>query len=377
MIRLPDYPEGMSDSVTLFMCGDVMTGRGIDQVMPSSCDPRLYEGFVRDAGFYVTLAERRKGTIEAPVTLDYVWGYALKELEHFKPEVRLINLETSITCHPEPWPDKGIHYRMHPDNAAFLNKAGISACALANNHLLDWGRPGLTETLKVLSGQGVAHAGAGPDLPAASEPARLKLGAGKRVLIWSLGFANSGIPPDWAALEDRSGVWWAWEPSVDSAEVVAERIRAEQRPGDLVVVSVHWGGNWGYEIPPGHRAFAHRLIDAGAHLIHGHSSHHPKGMELYRGAPILYGCGDFINDYEGIGGHESFHPQLTLMYFGRFGLETGKLERFWMTPLRIERFSLHRAERHEAQTLCDIMNRERAEDSPSIERDGQDRLRWV
>lgn len=367
----------MNDSVTLFLCGDVMTGRGIDQVMPSSCDPKLYEGFVHDAGFYVTLAEQRNGPIHAPVTLNYPWGHALEELAHFNPEVRLINLETSITCYPEPWPEKGIHYRMHPDNAAFLKAAGISACALANNHLLDWGRPGLSDTLKTLDAQGVAHAGAGLDLAAAREPVRLELGKGKRVLIWSMGFASSGIPPDWAALEDRSGVWWAWEPSVDTAEAVVERIRAEQRPGDLVVVSVHWGGNWGYEIPPGHRAFAHRLIDAGAHVIHGHSSHHPKGLELYRGRPILYGCGDFINDYEGIAGHESFHPQLTLMYFGRIELETGTLERFWMTPLRIEGFSLHKAGREEARTLCQVMNRELVDGSPEVTLDEQGRLQWL
>lgn len=73
-----------------------------------------------------------------------------------------------------------------------------------------------------------------------------------------------------------------------------------RRPGDRVVLSLHWCGNWGYEIAREHRDFAHAVIDeAGIDLLHGHSSHHPMGIELYHGKAILYGCGDFLNDYEG------------------------------------------------------------------------------
>jgi len=76
-----------------------------------------------------------------------------------------------------------------------------------------------------------------------------------------------------------------------------------------VVASIHWGDNWGYEI-------AHNLIDhAGVDIIHGHSSHHAKGIEVWHGKPVIYGCGDFINDYEGIGGNEKYRSDLSLMYF--------------------------------------------------------------
>jgi poly-gamma-glutamate capsule biosynthesis protein CapA/YwtB (metallophosphatase superfamily) len=81
------------------------------------------------------------------------------------------------------------------------------------------------------------------------------------------------------------------------------------KPGDLIVVSVHWGPNWGYDIPHQQRRFAHALIDkANVSIIHG--QHHLKAIEVYRDRLILYGCGDFLNDYEGIKGYEEFRDDL-------------------------------------------------------------------
>jgi poly-gamma-glutamate capsule biosynthesis protein CapA/YwtB (metallophosphatase superfamily) len=374
----PGMPEGVpDDAVTLFFCGDVMTGRGIDQALPCPSSPELFEGYVHDARDYVALAEAAHGEIPMPVGFDYIWGDALGELARFRPQVRLVNLETSITRHSDPWPHKGINYRMHPDNAPCLQAAGVNCCALANNHVLDWGHEGLRETCRVLDGLGIAHAGAGEDESAASRPACLAPAPGVRVLVWSIGLSDSGIPTDWEARAGRPGVWLARKASAAGAEPLVQSIRAGKRPGDLAVVSVHWGDNWGYRIPRGHRAFARRLIDAGADLIHGHSSHHPKGMELYRGRPILYGCGDFINDYEGIRGYDSFRPELTLMYFCRFRPAGGRLLGLWMTPLRMERFALHRATEEEARWLRDMLNRERHEEAPPVTLDGEGRLHWV
>ena len=93
-----------------------------------------------------------------------------------------------------------------------------------------------------------------------------------------------------------------------------DRTRLIRRNTDVVVVSVHWGSNWGYDVPDAHVEFAHRLVDGGVDVVFGHSSHHPRPVEIYRGHPILYGCGDLINDYEGIGGHERFRDDLRLLY---------------------------------------------------------------
>ena len=95
---------------------------------------------------------------------------------------------------------------------------------------------------------------------------------------------------------------------------IAGRVGRLRRTGDVVVMSIHWGPNWGFEIPEEHRRFA--LIDnAGVSIVHGHSSHHPIAIEVYRNRLILYGCGDFLNDYEGISGYEEFLDDLTLRYF--------------------------------------------------------------
>src|SRR5262249_15530203 len=154
-------------------CGDVMTGRGIDQILPHPGDPVLYERHVRDARDYVRLAEAVSGPISRPVDLAYVWGDAIEEMR--RADVRIVNLETSVTTSDDPWPGRGIHYRMHPANVGCLTAAGIDCCCLANNHVLDWGHPGLEETLRVLDGAGIARAGAGRDAAEAAWPASLPL----------------------------------------------------------------------------------------------------------------------------------------------------------------------------------------------------------
>src|SRR6266496_5355514 len=150
-------------SLRLFLCGDVMTGRGIDQALPHPVNPLLYEPYMRDAREYVALAEKAHGPIPRPLTVSYIWGDALHELERSQVDLRIVNLETAVTSAETPWPDKGIHYRMHPQNVGCLCAGRISACALANNHVLDWGYDGLSETVRSLNAAGIAYSGAGND----------------------------------------------------------------------------------------------------------------------------------------------------------------------------------------------------------------------
>jgi poly-gamma-glutamate synthesis protein (capsule biosynthesis protein) len=354
----------VSSLTTVFLAGDVMTGRGIDQVLPHPSDPALCESYVRDARDYVELAERANGRIESPVDSAYVWGVALAELDAAAPDARIINLETSVTQSPDYWPSKGIHYRMHPRNIGCLTVARIDCCTLANNHVLDFGYAGLAETLATLHEAHLRFAGAGANAQEAGAPATIDLGQRGRVSVYACGAESSGIPEAWNAGAARAGINLLPDLSGNTARRLSTTILESKRAHDVVVLSIHWGPNWGYEVERDGRAFAHALIDSGAvDIIHGHSSHHPKGIELYRGRPILYGCGDFLNDYEGIGGHERYRGDLVAMYFVGMDVEGGGLASLRIVPLRIRRFSLARAVHADAEWL----RRKIAQASPGLE----------
>jgi len=347
------------DSITMFMCGDVMTGRGIDQVLPHPGDPRIHEPYMKSARGYVKLAERANGPIKKPVGCSYIWGDALEELERAAPDLRIINLETSITKSEDFWKNKGIHYRMHPKNICSITAAKIDYCSLANNHVLDWGYPGLIETLEMLKRVNVKTAGAGRNLREAKAPAVMDIEGKGRVIVFSYGSRTSGIPFSWAAREDRPGVNLLKGLFAKTVRRIEEEVHEMKQQGDIILVSIHWGSNWGYHIPREQIEFAHKLIeDAGVDVIHGHSSHHAKGMEVYKDKLIIYGSGDFLNDYEGIGGYEEFRGDLALMYFLTVDPSTGKLVQLQITPMQIKHFKLNRASRADVLWLRDTLNRE-------------------
>ena len=333
-----------------------MTGRGIDQVLPHPLNPTLYEPHLRDARAYVELAENANGPIPRPVDFDYIWGEALPELRRTQVDLSVINLETAITTVETPWPGKEIHYRMHPLNIGCLSAAGISGCALANNHILDWEHEGLSETLRTLDAAGVKHAGAGNDAEDAAAPAALNVPGKCRVLLFSFGSTTSGIPRQWRAANARPGVNLLDDLSEATASQIAKGMRQFQRPGDLLVASIHWGGNWGYDIPLEQIVFAHRLIEEGVSIVHGHSSHHVKAIEVFKGRLILYGCGDFLTDYEGISGYEDFRGDLALMYLVELDSRGGQLVSLQLVPMHMRRFRLEHTSAADARSLCNLLN---------------------
>ncbi|SFN78646.1 CapA family protein [Salegentibacter flavus] len=362
--------------IKLFLSGDVMTGRGIDQVLPASVDPILHEAYVKDARDYVLLAERENGKIKQPVSYQYIWGDAFKLWKQNAPDLKLINLETSITTSNQAWPGKGIHYRMHPENLKVLTTAGIDQVSLANNHSLDWGRKGLEETMKSLRGAGISFSGVGNNEKEAAKASILETEKG-RVLVFSYGMPNSGVFDSWAAGTNNSGVNYLPGMSEKELSRIKEDIARQKQAGDLVILSVHWGGNWGYDISQRQREFAHQLIDQGiVDVIFGHSSHHPMGMEVYQNKLIIYGAGDFINDYEGISGHEEYRGDLSLMYFPEIDMNTGQLISLEMYPMKIKNFRLHRASKKDVKWLQKTLSREGKRLGTSLNMDDENAL-WL
>ncbi|MFC2968264.1 CapA family protein [Acidimangrovimonas pyrenivorans] len=360
-----------AEPIRLFLAGDVMTGRGIDQILRHPGDPRLYERYMTSAADYVTLAERHSGPIPRGVTGDYLWGELLDEIERRNCDLRIVNLETAITTAAQPEP-KGINYRMNPANIGVLTAARIDACGLANNHVMDWGEAGLVETLATLERAGIACAGAGRDARAATAPAVLPLAGGGRLLLLAFASSDSGVPLHWDAPPDRPGL------ALLPADPVAATIRAVaglRRPGDILLVSLHWGGNWGYAVPDSQRRLARALIgEAGAQVVFGHSSHHPKGIERIGDGIALYGCGDLINDYEGIGGEEAYRPQLGLAYFLDLDRRDGRFRGLEMLALERHRFRLRRASPEDAVWLQQSLARVPLGPAPRLDPDGTLRL---
>lgn len=349
---------GESHNLRLLLGGDVMLGRGIDQIRPIAVDPELHEPYVRDARDYVVLAERASGRIPAPVGPDYVWGEALADLARYAPDLRLINLETAVTSRGTPWPGKSIHYRMHPSNLDALAAFRVDACSLANNHVLDWSRAGLVDSLDALERARIPCAGAGMDGEAAALPAILTGGGdGPTVHVFGACLGDSGVPSDWEAAAGVSGVIRLDGPGSAQCRALCGRIGHAKVGGGIVAVSLHWGGNWGYAVPPEHRRLAHALIDAGADLVHGHSSHHPKGVERYRDRLILYGCGDLVNDYEGIGGYEDFRPDLVAAFLADLAAD-GRCTALTLLPYRLQRFALTRPRAGDCEWLAERLSAE-------------------
>ncbi|MFE3659329.1 CapA family protein [Streptomyces sp. NPDC059165] len=343
--------------VTLFLSGDVMPGRGVDQILPHPGDPALREGYVRDARDYVALAESVNGAIPQPVDYSWPWGDALDVLDAVAPDVRVVDLESSVTTSDDFAPAKAVAYRMHPDNVPCLTAARPDVCALANNHVLDFGRRGLEQTLDVLRDAGLGPAGAGRDADEARRPVAVDTGGGGRVHVLSCGMASAGIPSRWAAGEHRPGVDFVPDLSKRSADALARRLRAVKRDGDLGVVSIHWGSNWGYGVSQSQTAFAHRLVDGGVDVVHGHSSHHPRPIQVYRGKLVLYGCGDLIDDYEGIAGYERYRDDLRLLYFPSLDAETGELAALRIVPMQARRMRLQHASAADGGWLCEVLSR--------------------
>ncbi|MGP3790908.1 CapA family protein [Pseudomonas sp. B392_1p] len=361
--------SGSAQQCRLFLTGDLMLARGIDQILPHPGNPRLYEPWVKDARDYVQLAERRNGPVPRPVEFDYVWGVALGALSQRQPDLRLVNLETAVTRRGKPQL-KGIHYRMHAANLPVLMSARIDACSLANNHVLDWSETGLADTLHHLGIQGLRHAGAGRDLRSAEAPAILALPGERRLLLFAFATGDCGVPPEWAARDDRPGVARLDDLSMHSVQRIARCIAARKRPGDRVVLSLHWGGNWDFAVSAEQRRFAHALIDnAGVDVLHGHSSHHIKGIEVYRQRLILYGCGDLLNDYEGIEGHATYRGELGLLYFADLDNE-GRLLALELLPTRRRRLRLEWAEGEDRRWVQDTLERECARLGCSLHNSG-------
>lgn len=346
---------------TLLLCGDVMTGQGIDPLRPPDPEHLTARSMV-SALDYVHRADATGSApagaepLPRPVCFAYPWGDALTLLRREQPDLRLVNLEASITARGTP-SAMPVQPRMPPQQLPALAALGVDGVVLANHHVLEWGQEGLDDTLQCLRQAGIAGVGAGHDLAEAEQEGQWLLPGKARVRLFAFAHPSSGVAPDWAAGKGRAGISWLQALDEQAITRLAGRTREGRREGDIVVVSLHWGSHWGYEVSAEQRRFAHALIDeAGVDLVWGHASRHPRPIEVYRGRLILYGVGSFLKDAGGATGHEALRPELAALYLPRLAAD-GALAGLRLWPLRVHLFRLKRACASDSQWLAAALGR--------------------
>ncbi|WP_432976884.1 CapA family protein [Dactylosporangium sp. CA-233914] len=201
-------------------------------------------------------------------------------------DLTVINLETAITSRGTPEP-KTYHFRTEPRAIDALKAAGIDAVTIANNHILDYGRVGLLDTLDALQAAGYPYFGAGRDTDDAYRPLYTTV---KGVQIALLGFSQvHELASTWAPAPDRPGVALAFDVNRATAAVTAARAES-----DLVIVFNHWGEEGNGCANAEQKTFATQLAKAGADLIIGAHAHTLQGSGWLGSTFVAYGMGNFL-----------------------------------------------------------------------------------
>lgn len=239
-------------------------------------------------------------------------------------DVALGNLEGPITERGRPAPDKRFVFRMHPDVAPVLARAGFDVLTLANNHILDYGVEGLVDTLESLARHGLRAHGAGMNLAEARRPALFEVSGLK---IGFLAYSNT-FPDAFWARADRPGTAFG-----DPAHV-REDIAALRASGvDAVIVSFHWGRELHDEPRDYQIALAHAAIDAGAAAVIGHHPHVLQGVERYRDGLILYSLGNFA--------FGSYSTRVRDSVLAVLDFDGGRVTGLRLYPLNVDNFEVH------------------------------------
>lgn len=314
----------------MLFLGDVMLGRLVDQIFPVHVNAPEDEGHARMLFNYRGNPEfHRAGRMPHR----YVWDELIDDFQAV--DVRIINLETSVTTHPKKWPDKAFNYRMHPENLKCLTEAQIDYVSLANNHTLDFEVQGMYDTMKALDEHGIRWAGVGRNLEEAMKPAVFTV---KGTTLAAYSFSDHY--DFWAAGPNKPGINFLDVDAYTTQDIA--RIKAHMDDTrrktnvDIMLVSLHWGPNYSWSPSEEKQQFAKDLIDhCGVDIIHGHSAHHIQGIELYKGKPILYGCGDFVDDYAVT---EQFRNDLGFAYFINWDKSSKSAKSIDLIPTKIELF---------------------------------------
>lgn len=295
----------------------------------------------------------------------YPFGNVLDELH--QADLRVVNLECVISDKGEPFSrwEKVFHFRAHPRAMEALKRARIDCVVLANNHVLDYEEEAFLQMLELFEQSQIPYVGAGRNLEEARRPAILQVA---NLKVGVVAFTDN--EPGWQAGQNTPGTNYL--PVVPtSVAVLREQIHQARLWGaGLVIVSAHWGPNMRLRPPPPFRAFARAVMEAGADVFHGHSAHVFQGVEIYQGKPILYDCGEFVDDY-------AVDPVLRndwgLLY--RLYIQNQHVQKVELLPLLIDNCQVNLATGPDRAAILERQQMLSAELNSTVSREG-DRL-WI
>lgn len=200
-------------------------------------------------------------------------------------DLTIINLECPVSTRGTPV-EKAFTFRCDPAALPAAHAAGVDVANLANNHVRDFGREAMLDSIRHAHEAGIAPVGVGTDLAAATAPAIVER-SGWRIAV--LGFG--GVVPDagWLATPRSPGL-----ASGDDLDLMVEAVRAADAVADLVFVTIHWGMELDTQPRSDDTRFAEAMIEAGADGIFGHHQHRLGPLGVHRDRPIAWGLGNFV-----------------------------------------------------------------------------------
>ena len=290
---------------------------------PPGSAPPPRDDQARRAGHVVTLAVAGDTTLgynlqthvdemlEGGVLREYVWPVYPRGIRDVldAADLALVNLECPFTERGEKL-TKNFNFRARPELVQILQSASVDVVTLANNHLMDYGREGLEDTIATLDAAKIAWFGAGEKDKVARRPLILKRNG---LRIGFIGYYFQAAPDMLEpavmyAQPRRPGVAGCFEDLDCMRALVREDLKKLVRKVDAAIPYFHWGKEGSYDVRDYQIELAHLCVDLGARAVLGAHPHRLQGIEVYRGAPILYSLGNFM-----FGGNKDPEDKLSMI----------------------------------------------------------------
>ena len=235
-----------------------------------------------------------------------------------RADIAFGNLEGPLTRRGVPAEDKKYLFRSPPEEVVkSLADAGFDVVSLANNHTLDYGAEGLSDTIAALDKGGIRHVGAGEDLQQARRSTVIdKNGLRVAFLGYSLTF-----PEEFWAKRNQPGTAFGHKNHI------VDDVKTAKTDADIVIVSFHWGRESTTELRPYQTWLGRESIDAGASLVIGHHPHILQAVERYKDGVILYSMGNFA--------FGSYSQKARHSAFAEIEFERDKLTQVRLLPINV------------------------------------------